>query len=140
GGKSSCSTRTGRFTAASPSRTSETPCLPPRTHRRAARSTPAARRGPASTSSGRGEPTTAEVNAHWRAEGRRGVANAEITRLIRAGSIRRVSDPAVRDSRYIAVPGDGGPDDVGTAVIAVRHLRTDLRSAHPTGALQVPVT
>jgi hypothetical protein len=53
-----------------------------------------------------GDPTTKEINQHWRAEGRRGHANVTILKLLRAGLIRRVVDSTVRGSRYVvAEPG-----------------------------------
>jgi hypothetical protein len=45
-------------------------------------------------------PTTAEINAHWRREGRRGAANVILLRLLKCGLIRREADPNVRGSRY----------------------------------------
>lgn len=48
-----------------------------------------------------GNPTTAEVNAHWRAEGRRGSANVILLRLLKTGQIARQADPRVRGSRYV---------------------------------------
>lgn len=45
-------------------------------------------------------PSTAEINAHWKHEGRRGTANVTLLTLIRRGLIERVSDPTVRGSRY----------------------------------------
>jgi hypothetical protein len=50
----------------------------------------------------RGRPTTAEINGHWRREGRKGFSNSVILRLLKGGLIRRVPDPAVRGSRYCA--------------------------------------
>src|SRR3954454_24784899 len=47
-----------------------------------------------------GDPTTAEINAHWRREGRRGAANVILLRLLKCGLIRREADPNVRGSRY----------------------------------------
>jgi hypothetical protein len=49
-----------------------------------------------------GTPTTAQINGHWRAEGRCGTANVTILKLLQQGLIRRVADPAVRGSRYVA--------------------------------------
>src|SRR3954451_10613798 len=49
----------------------------------------------------RGNPSTADINAHWHAEGRKGTANVTILKLLNVGSIRREQDPAVRGSRYL---------------------------------------
>jgi hypothetical protein len=48
----------------------------------------------------RGNPTTAEINAHWHAEGRKGTANVTILKLLQDRSVRREQDPAIRGSRY----------------------------------------
>jgi hypothetical protein len=48
-----------------------------------------------------GTPTTAQINGHWRAEGRCGTANVTILKLLQQGLVRRVADPAVRGSRYV---------------------------------------
>ena len=45
-------------------------------------------------------PTTAQINAHWRAEGRKGTANVTLLKLLKEGLIRREEDPAIRGSRY----------------------------------------
>src|SRR5437868_3677597 len=47
-----------------------------------------------------GNPTTAEINDNWHAEGRTGVANPLLARLLKSGLIERESDPSVRGSRY----------------------------------------
>jgi hypothetical protein len=47
-----------------------------------------------------GNPSTAEINDHWRGEGRPGVANPTVARLLKRGALRRENDPAVRGSRY----------------------------------------
>jgi hypothetical protein len=49
----------------------------------------------------RANPTTAEINNHWRAEGRRGVANVILLKLLKQGLIQRQMDPAIRGSRYL---------------------------------------
>jgi hypothetical protein len=49
----------------------------------------------------RGNPSTAEINSHWRAEGRKGTVNVTILKLLQQGKILRQSDPAVRGSRYV---------------------------------------
>ncbi|HYE19991.1 MAG TPA: hypothetical protein VEA69_16190 [Tepidisphaeraceae bacterium] len=54
-----------------------------------------------------GAPTTAQINDHWRREGRRGTANVTVLRLLRQNRIRRQHDPAVRGSRYMAVDAAG---------------------------------
>ena len=46
------------------------------------------------------DPTTAEINAHWRREGRKGTANVTLLKLLKEGMIRREADPTVRGSRY----------------------------------------
>jgi len=48
----------------------------------------------------RGNPSTAQVNAHWHAQGRPGVANPILARLLKRGLLIRENDPAVRGSRY----------------------------------------
>jgi hypothetical protein len=52
----------------------------------------------------RGNPTTAQINEHWKAEGRRGFANAVLLKLIKQGLISRQSEPGARGSRYVT-PG-----------------------------------
>ena len=47
-----------------------------------------------------GNPTTAEINANWQAEGRTGVANPILARLLKRGQLEREQDPNVRGSRY----------------------------------------
>jgi hypothetical protein len=47
-----------------------------------------------------GNPSTAEINDHWRGEGRPGVANPTVARLLKRGALRRENDPTVRGSRY----------------------------------------
>jgi hypothetical protein len=47
-----------------------------------------------------GRPTTAEINDHWKSEGRPGVANPTVARLLKRGLLQREEDPAVRGSRY----------------------------------------
>jgi hypothetical protein len=49
----------------------------------------------------KGEPSTAEINAHWRAEGRLGTSNVTLLKLLKSGLVRRVEDPSVRGSRYV---------------------------------------
>ena len=49
-----------------------------------------------------GTPSTAEINAHWRREGRKGTANVTLFKLLREGRIRRIADDSVRGSRYAA--------------------------------------
>ena len=48
-------------------------------------------------------PTTAEINEHWKSEGRPGVANPTVARLLKRGLLKRENDPAVRGSRYSVV-------------------------------------
>jgi hypothetical protein len=47
-----------------------------------------------------GNPTTAEINANWQAQGRTGVANPILARLLKRGQLEREQDPTVRGSRY----------------------------------------
>ncbi len=47
-----------------------------------------------------GNPTTAQVNTHWQQEGRPGVANPILARLLKRKILRRENDPGVRGSRY----------------------------------------
>jgi hypothetical protein len=49
---------------------------------------------------GHGSPTTAEINEHWKAEGRPGVANPTVARLLKRRAVQRQNDPAIRGSRY----------------------------------------
>jgi hypothetical protein len=49
----------------------------------------------------KGNPTTAEINEHWRSEGRRGVANVILLKLLKQGLIRRLVDAGIRGSRYL---------------------------------------
>lgn len=53
----------------------------------------------------KGNPSTAEINAHWRSEGRKGTANVTLLKLLKETAIRRVVDPSVRGSRYVATSG-----------------------------------
>jgi hypothetical protein len=46
-------------------------------------------------------PTTAQINAHWRAESRCGTANVTLLKLLKQRQIQRVADPAIRGSRYM---------------------------------------
>jgi hypothetical protein len=47
-----------------------------------------------------GNPTTAEVNKHWKSEGRGGLANNTLTRLTQQKQLKRVKEEGVRGSRY----------------------------------------
>ena len=47
-----------------------------------------------------GKPTTAEINDHWKSEGRPGVANPTVARLLKRGLLQRENDPSIRGSRY----------------------------------------
>ena len=47
-----------------------------------------------------GTATTAEINAHWRAEGRGGVANNAIVRLLKRGELVRELSPGSRSGLY----------------------------------------
>jgi hypothetical protein len=57
---------------------------------------------------GAGTPSTAEINAHWRREGRKGTANVTLFKLLREGRIRRIVDDSVRGSRYATVQATVG--------------------------------
>jgi hypothetical protein len=48
----------------------------------------------------RGNPSTAEINGHWRAEGRKGTVNVTLLKLLNEGRIRRLQDESIRGSRY----------------------------------------
>ena len=48
----------------------------------------------------RGNPSTAEINGHWRSEGRKGTVNVTLLKLLNEGRIRRISDESIRGSRY----------------------------------------
>jgi hypothetical protein len=50
-----------------------------------------------------GTPSTSELSAHWRSEGRKGTVYVTILQLLKAGQIRRVADASVRGSRYALV-------------------------------------
>ena len=52
----------------------------------------------------RQNPTTAEINGHWRSEGRRGVSNVILLKLLKQGLIQRQVDPTIRGSRYRVTP------------------------------------
>jgi hypothetical protein len=49
---------------------------------------------------GKGNPTTAEINAYWRSEGRPGKADNTLSKLTREGKLKRKQDKKVRGSRY----------------------------------------
>jgi hypothetical protein len=65
-------------------------------------------------------PTTAEINAHWRAEGRKGTSNVTLLKLLKDRVIRREEDPSVRGSRYRLAPSG---DDARPPVIEVAVFR-----------------
>jgi len=65
------------------------------------------------------QPTTAQINAHWRGEGRCGTANVTILKLLQQGLIQRVADPSVRGSRYVATNAEqASKQDAGTETLA----------------------
>lgn len=64
----------------------------------------------------RGNPTTAEINAHWHTEGRKGTANVTILKLLQDGSIRREQDPLIRGSRYLLADANHPAETVGSTV------------------------
>ncbi|HEY7118077.1 MAG TPA: hypothetical protein VH475_15925 [Tepidisphaeraceae bacterium] len=49
----------------------------------------------------RGNPSTAEINSHWREEGRKGTVNVTLLKLLKERRILRQSDASVRGSRYV---------------------------------------
>jgi hypothetical protein len=55
-----------------------------------------------------GTPSTSELSAHWRSEGRKGTVYVTILQLLKAGQIRRVADSSVRGSRYALVDAPTG--------------------------------
>lgn len=64
----------------------------------------------------RGNPSTAEINGHWRAEGRKGTVNVTLLKLLNEGRIRRVQDDSIRGSRYTLaaqVMADSELEEVG---------------------------
>lgn len=46
------------------------------------------------------KPSTQDINKHWIKEGRGGKADNTLTRLVKAGQLKRLSDPKVRGSMY----------------------------------------
>jgi hypothetical protein len=60
----------------------------------------------------RGNPSTAEINTHWHAEGRKGTANVTLLKLLNSGAIRREQDPSVRGSRYRLADASGARQPV----------------------------
>ena len=59
----------------------------------------------------RGNPSTAEINGHWRSEGRKGTVNVTLLKLLKDGLIRRIQDETVRGSRYVIADGAGTMSD-----------------------------
>ena len=49
----------------------------------------------------KGDPSTAEISAHWRGEGRKGTVNVTLLKLLKQGLIERKEDASVRGSRYV---------------------------------------
>lgn len=47
-----------------------------------------------------GQPNSAEINAHWTKEGRKGKADNSITKLVKTGKLTRVSVEGERGGRY----------------------------------------
>ena len=47
-----------------------------------------------------GQPNAAEINIHWKNEGRGGVANTPISKLVKAGKLKSVAVVGERGSRY----------------------------------------
>lgn len=50
-----------------------------------------------------GSPTTKEVNAHWKGEGRGGSADNALTKLVAAKQLKRIALEGQRGSRYKVV-------------------------------------
>lgn len=48
----------------------------------------------------KGKPSTQEINAHWKREGRGGKADNTITRLVKQNRLKRIKCKDVRGSRY----------------------------------------
>jgi hypothetical protein len=48
------------------------------------------------------KPSTADVNVHWKSEGRGGKADNTLTRMVKEGKLKRVKSKDVRGSRYSA--------------------------------------
>ncbi len=46
-------------------------------------------------------PTTQDINAHWKREKRGGKADNTLTKLVSKKQLKRVDDPKVRGSRYV---------------------------------------
>ena len=73
-------------------------------------------------------PTTAEINEHWRSEGRRGVANVILLKLLKQGLIHRQIDNAIRGSRYLTTPAGEheahAPKDTEDKEPAPEHLHS----------------
>jgi hypothetical protein len=63
----------------------------------------------------RGNPSTSEINGHWRAEGRKGTVNVTLLKLLKDGLIRRVHDTSVRGSRYVIAQGGGVETEINDA-------------------------
>jgi len=82
-----------------------------------------------------GNPTTAEINAHWRREGRRGAANVILLRLLKCGLIRREADPNVRGSRYCLVAKADAPPGANRLDAALRGEFVGLLSNSSDGAV-----
>jgi hypothetical protein len=55
----------------------------------------------------KGDPSTAEINAHWRAEGRKGSVNVTLLKLLKQRMVHRKEDSSVRGSRYVIAAGEG---------------------------------
>jgi hypothetical protein len=48
----------------------------------------------------KGSPSTREINAHWKSEGRRGSADNALSKLVKEKKLKRRSTPDERGSRY----------------------------------------
>ena len=50
----------------------------------------------------RNKPTTAQINAYWKKQGRGGTADNTLTRLVKRGELKRERIDGERGSRYVA--------------------------------------
>jgi hypothetical protein len=78
-------------------------------------------------------PTTAQINAHWRAEARCGTANVTLLKLLKQGQIQRVADPTIRGSRYTIaqMSADERPtEEIASAVFAADQMPVSIGTFH----------
>jgi hypothetical protein len=81
-------------------------------------------------------PTTAEINAHWRAEARCGTANVTLLKLLKQGSIQRVTDPNVRGSRYIASQDVAASDTMAEQETPSSEMFNSIHLTHSVDSYQ----